>query len=178
MERENEMNRKYFKNVEKLSEYMIEKAYDAKYTVSVLFYEDAIDLLCALIRGGAHADALSISPVEYDGYNKEYYVCLADDMTVSVEQAFWKEQYLTTWADVLLIDGYANYAATDASDVGKIYEIYIGACGNDDCDCGKECKCDHDGHTRSGTCKHTNVNTTSGCSDAGTIMRIIIQKNC
>lgn len=125
------MRRNFFENYEELSEYMVDKAQDGFYTVAVLFYKDALNLLRELMCYDAvEVEALDIHSKEYDGYNKEYYVSLADDMVVSVEPAYVNGRYLDTEADLTLIDGDANSAIIKNLPDNKCHEIYIGISEN------------------------------------------------
>lgn len=120
------MRRYYFKNYEELSDYMIDKAQDGFYTVAVLFYDDALELLRELMfHNDIEFEALDIKPEQYDGYNKEYYISLTDDMVVSVEPAYVGNRYLVAEADLTLIDGNANSAIIKNLPSTKCCEIYI-----------------------------------------------------
>lgn len=127
------MRRYYFKNYEELSDYMIDKAQNGFYAVAVLFYEDALRLLRELMfNNDIDVGALDIKPEQYEGYNKEYYVSIADDMVVSVEPAYVGNRYLDTEADITLIDGSASSTIIKNLPVTKCCEIKIGDI--DDCD--------------------------------------------
>lgn len=128
MESENsKMRRNFFEDYEELSDYMIDKAQDGIYTVAVLFYDDALGLLRELMRyDDVDIEALEIKPEEYDGYDKEYYVSIADDMVASVEPAYVGGRYLDADADLTLIDGDANSAIIRNIPENKCHEIYIG----------------------------------------------------
>jgi len=128
MESENsKMRRNFFEDYEELSDYMIDKAQDGLYTVAVLFYDDALGLLRELMRyDDVEVEALDIKPEEYDGYDKEYYVSLADDMVASVEPAYVGGRYLNAEADLTLIDGGANSAIIKNLPENKCHEIYVG----------------------------------------------------
>lgn len=120
------MKRSFFKNYEELSDYMIDKAQDGLYTVAVLFYNDAINLLRELMRcDDVEIEALDIKPEEYNRYSKEYYVSMADDMIVSVEPAYVCGRYLDAEADLILIDGDASSAIIKNLHDDKCCEIYI-----------------------------------------------------
>lgn len=118
------MRRDYFKDYEELSNYMVDKAQDGFYTVTVLFYNDALKLLRELVRyDDIEVEALNIQPEEYDGYDKEYYVSLADDMVVSVEPAYVCGRYLNTEADLTLIIGDASSSIIKDIPENKCHEI-------------------------------------------------------
>lgn len=135
MESENsKMRRTLFDDYEELSDYMIDKAQDGFYTVAVLFYDDALGLLRELMRyDDVKTEVLDIEPKEYDGYDKEYYVSLADDMVVSVEPAYSDGRYLSAEADITLIHGDASSAIIKNIPDDKCLEIYIGISDYMDC---------------------------------------------
>lgn len=142
------MKRIFFDNHEELCEYMIDKAQDGMYSVAVLFYDDAIKLIREMMMyDDIEIESLEIKPYEYDGYDKEYYVSLANDMIASVELAFVDGRYLDAEADLTLIDGNANSAILKHLQENKCHEIYIGEnedSYNDHC---KECDiCNDDCH--------------------------------
>ena len=121
------MRRNFFGNHKELSDYMIDKAQDGLYTVAVLFYDDALCLLRKLMRyDNVEIEALDIKPEEYDGYSKEYYVSLTDDMVASVEPAYVGSRYLNAEADLTLIDGDANSAIIKNLPKNKCHEICVG----------------------------------------------------
>lgn len=105
---------------------MIKKAKDGVYTVAVLFYYDAIELIRDLMKNSEiTVEAVEIVPPEYNNYDKEYYVSLTGDMYVSAEPAYVDGRYLTTDANLTLIDGEAKYEIIkDLPDI-NCREIYI-----------------------------------------------------
>ena len=123
------MKCKYFDSHRDLADYMYEKAYDDEnYVVSVLFYEDAIKLMRELVKkDDVKVVAVDVAPVEYNGYDKEYYVSLTDDMYLAVEPAYSEtnERYLATDADILLIHGDANSRILGTIDFRRCKEIGI-----------------------------------------------------
>lgn len=142
------MRRNFFDNHKELCEYMIDKAQDEMYSVAVLFYDDAIKLIREIMMyDDIEVEALEIKPYEYDCYDKEYYVSLADDMIVSVEPAFAGGRYLDAEADLTLIDGNANSAILKHLQGNKCHEIYIGEDEDtyDDC-CKEHDTCNDDCH--------------------------------
>lgn len=134
------MRKQYFKNCEELSNYMVDKALHGYYTVAVLFYDNAIDLLRELMRyDDINLESIDIQPVEYKGYDKEYYVSIADDMIVSVEPAFVDGRYLNAEADLTLINGDASSTIIKDISENKCREIYIGIFdGEENYDCKSE----------------------------------------
>ena len=121
------MKRDVFGTYEELSDYMIDKAQNGVYTVAVLFHDDAIELLRQFMRyDDTEVSILDIEPVDLDGYDKEYYVSIADDMMISVEPAYSDGKYLSTDADLTLIDGDASSAIIVNLPDSKCREIYIG----------------------------------------------------
>ena len=133
------MNRYYFENCQELAAYMADKAQDGFYTVAALFYKEANELLRELLLyEDIEAEAIILEPSEYSGYEKEYYISLADDMILSVEPAYVDGHYLNACADLLLVDAEANYKIVADEDDRKCREIYIGEnypCNYDCADC-------------------------------------------
>lgn len=139
------MRKQYFKNCEELSNYMVDKAQNGYYTVAVLFYNNAIDLLCELMRyDDINIESIDIQPVEYKGYGKEYYVSIADDMIVSVEPAFVGGRYLNAEADLTLINGDASSTIIKDISDNKCREIYIGIFDDEE---NYDCKLEYDNKT-------------------------------
>lgn len=120
------MRRKIFDSYEELSDYMVDMAQNGLYTVAVLFYEDAIKLLRELmLYTEVDVESLEIMPPEHEGYEKEYYISIADDMIVSVEPAYVGDKYLDAEADLTLIDGEASSTILKHIPDNKCREIYI-----------------------------------------------------
>ena len=121
------MERSIFKNCSELSEFMIDRAQDGYYVVAALYYNETKDLLRELLLyEDVDTELIEIEPVENNGYDKEYYVALTDNMIVTVERAYKYGRYLQTDADLLLIDNEANSKIVADLDQKKCREIYIG----------------------------------------------------
>lgn len=129
------MRRNYFENHENLCNYIIDKARDGFYSVAVLFYEDAIKLIRELMfYEDITVESLEIAPPKHNGYDKEYYISLTDDLYASVEPAYVDGRYLNAEADLTLIDSDACYAIIKDLPEKDWYEIYIGATEEECCD--------------------------------------------
>jgi hypothetical protein len=121
------MERKFFDSCEDLCEYMIDQAQNGTYSVAVLFYDDAMWLIREFAKyDDIDIEALNIEPYDYNFYGKEYYVSLANDMVLSVEPAYVDGRYLSTEADIMLVDGDACSTILKYLPERKCREIYIG----------------------------------------------------
>lgn len=121
------MKRKNFSDCQKLAQYMMEQAQDGNFTVAVLFYKEANELLRELLYyEDVETDLINIQPYEYSDYDKEYYVTLSDDMFICVEPGYLYDQYLELDADIVLIDNEANTKIISDLEDEKCIEIYIG----------------------------------------------------
>lgn len=135
------MRKDFFDNHEELCDYMIDRAQDGFYTVAVLFYKDAIALIRELMMfDDIDVEALDIRPPEYSGYDKEYYVSLADDLILSVEPVFVDNRYLDAEADLTLVDGNASSVILKHIHENKCHEIYIGENYDSFYECTDDCK--------------------------------------
>lgn len=137
------MERSIFRDCSELSEFMIDRAQDGYYVVAALYYKEAKELLRELLLyEDVDTELIEIEPVENNGYDKEYYIALTDDMIVNVERAYKYGRYLQTDADLLLVDSEANSKIIAELDPKKCREIYIGNnpetpfayCNEYDCD--------------------------------------------
>ena len=91
------MERSIFKNCSELSEFMIDRAQDGYYVVAALYYNETKDLLRELLLyEDVDTELIEIEPVENNGYDKEYYVALTDNMIVTVERAYKYGRLLQT----------------------------------------------------------------------------------
>lgn len=117
-----------FKNYDDLCDYMMEQAGNGEYIVAALFYDGANELLKRII--GSYVvdlEFVELYPPMYNGYEREFYVSVDEDFSVTVEPAYRNGRYLDTDADELLVDGDAN--SRIILDVGRddYCEISIGA---------------------------------------------------
>lgn len=123
------MEKRTFEDVYDLAEEMFSDAVTGKNSYAVLFYEEAVGLIRALLDyDEVSVSYIDISEETYNGYNKEYYIILSNDLTLGIEKA-WQDKteyheagFLYFEADKLYIDGSANYAIVKQQ-------------GNTDCDC-------------------------------------------
>ena len=130
-------------DVSLLAEEMIGIVEDGKIACGVFFYEEAVELMEALICYiGVVARDIQISPPSFNRYNKEYYVMLNNEFGVYVEPA-WADKneyhsagYLASGADVVFIDGEAKSNIISCFDGDpEIIEVEL----NDQC----PCQCGH-----------------------------------
>lgn len=100
-----------FNDIKSLADYMIVQSKEYKlYIVATVFYDDAIELIKHILKDDdIKISILDISPPDFNGYNREYYVSISEDHDFAVEPAYLEGRYLNTMADVMLIDGDARY---------------------------------------------------------------------
>jgi len=117
MEREKKMSDiKQYHNVRELARDMYLSAAGGKYVSSVLFYEEAINLLrCLICDYNLIPNSLDINPSEY-GYEKEYIVSIIDGgfgdfSEIIVEKAIVKGQYVSIDSDIIYAYGDASSKA-------------------------------------------------------------------
>lgn len=120
------MDKYTFENHGDLSGYMADMAQDGYSTIAVLFYDDAIKLMRELMYyEDISVDAIDIQPYPHKGYDREYYVTLADDLVLSVEPAYYDDRYLMTDADIILVSGKAHSSILKVLDNKKCRELEI-----------------------------------------------------
>ena len=126
-----------------LAYYMIDKATDGKMVTAALFYEDAKELLKEL----AYYEETTIGNIElhepiWNGYDKEFYVTLDDELCIWVEEAYHEVEetnfkgYFRLGCDdsIALIDGKASSLLVKAAEENEyIAEIEIGSSNCDEC---------------------------------------------
>ena len=137
------MERYYFENCNDLAEYMIDKADNNEYVVAALYYEEAMQLIRKiLLYDDMDVQFMNIEPPEFNGYNREYYVSLSEDMVASVDPAYIGGKYLRTDADLTLVDGEAHSSLIQALSNNPWREICIGEEDEEyECDCCEDCVC-------------------------------------
>ena len=117
-----EMDKKHFKTYSDLSKYMIATAEEDVYIVATFFYEDAIELMREILKDDdVVTEAINIEPDCYSGYD----VSLAG-LTLSVEPAYYDGRYLTTDADIMLLEGGVSSEILPYVDFDSCVEISIG----------------------------------------------------
>lgn len=123
----------FFNDYKDIGEYMYNKAILGHNTTATLFFDDAIGLMRYLLQyDSIDIGGIDIASMECNGYSKEYYVTLSEDLTLDVEKAWHVDKYLMTEPDIMLIDG--NASSTIIKDISKdnCKEIYIGSSRNED----------------------------------------------
>lgn len=132
-------------DVSLVAEEMISVAEDGGIACGVFFYEEAVELMTALMCFiGVEAEDIRITQPSFNRYNKEYYVTIDQDFRVCVEPA-WSDKneyheagYLTAGADVVYIDGEAKSNIISCFDGDpEIIEVEL----SDQC----PCQCEHCG---------------------------------
>lgn len=135
----------YFNDYAEIGEYMYEKANIGFNITATLFLEDTIGLMRDLMSyENIEIGGIDVAQMEYNGYSKEYYVTLSEDLVLDIEPA-WNTRrncYLYAEPDIMLIDGEANSAIIKDVPKDKCTEIYIGAQtkdNSDECTFGETC---------------------------------------
>lgn len=116
-----------FNDIKSLADYMIVQSTKHKlYIVATVFYDDAIELIKHILKDDdIKISILDISPFNFNGYNREYYVSISEDYKFAVEPAFSEGRYLDTMADVMLIDGDARYNIVKKNKDSECVELII-----------------------------------------------------
>lgn len=127
------MKKIVFNSCEAMAVNMIENACDGKITYTILFYDEAIEVMRHIISLSPDISfgGINITPVEYNGYDKEYFVVLSDDLTLDIEPA-WHEKnqyhnagYLGFDSDLIYIDSNANHDVLKDIELYKCYDAFI-----------------------------------------------------
>ena len=99
----------FFNDYTEIGEYMYEKANDGCNITATLFLEDTIGLMRDLMSyEDIEIGGIDVAQMEYNGYSKEYYVTLSEDLVLDVEPAWNVKGYLSAEPDIMLIDGNAS----------------------------------------------------------------------
>lgn len=146
-----------FTDVSEVAEFAYKKAYDLEDIgcVQVVgFYEEISDVLKEILQ----YDEVSVGNIElnsddWNGYLKEYYLTIDEDMVVCVEPGYYaeKEIYLQYEAETLIICDDCN-SVIIKNNMHEGAESYCYRY-DDDCDCGccDCCECDNDSQTGEST---------------------------
>ena len=134
-----------FEEYTTIADYMYDEADNGQNVTATLFFDDAVNLMKELIAYECVVvGAIDIAKSEYNGYTKEYYVTLSEDMVMDISPAWNGRIYLNAEPDIMLIDGNASSAIIRNVPLENCKEIYI----NDtscECDCiCSDCECQKD----------------------------------
>jgi len=144
------MKRVYFGTMKELAEFMFTEAVGGHSAITALFYDEAKELMRELLKyDEVDAYGIEIHPEEWEGYNKEYYITLSDDLTLFVEQAYQKDKdrYLSFEHDCLILGSGVNskIALKNEAEHAPVYEAVFE--GDEDFDCSDcelcACDCEH-----------------------------------
>jgi hypothetical protein len=110
------------------------------------YYDDAIEVIkCLMIFDDVMPHSLEIRDVEWEGYDKEYYVSLDENLELWVEPAIGKKgEYLMTVVDTMFMTGDCSSKILHKVDAYEVFEVvFFGEEDfEDDCsDCCRECIC-------------------------------------
>lgn len=120
------MDRMIFNTYDKLAEYMFNKAGDGFDITSTLFAEDATELLRFLTKyDEVYIGEINVAQPEYGDYNKEYYVSLSGDMVLTIQPAWYGDEYIYAEPDIMLIHGEASSSIVKMLSLENCIEIYI-----------------------------------------------------
>lgn len=145
------MDTLYFLDYMELACYMVDNADDGKAVTAVLFYDDAKELLKELAcYEETEIGSIDLHEPEWNGYDKEFYITLDDNLTIWVEEAYheieetgFKGYFRFGFENsIALIDGNASSLIVKAAEENDyIAEIEIGENCDKDCN---ECVFDND----------------------------------
>lgn len=146
-----------FTNASEVAEFAYKKAYDLEDIgcVQVVgFYEEISDVLKEILQyDEVSVGNIELNSADWNGYLKEYYLTIDEDMVVCVEPGYYaeKEIYLQYEAETLIICDDCNSVIVK----NNMYEgavsycyRYDGDCDYGCCDC---CECDNDSQTGEST---------------------------
>lgn len=124
---------------------------DKEEVMFVGHYDEAIEMIKNLmIQDDVMPHAIEIHDVEWDGYDKEYYVSLDSNLELWVEPAIGvKGNYLTSFVNVMFVTGDCNSKILQVIESDEVVEIAF--FDDEDCeeewfDCCGECICNCECH--------------------------------
>ena len=123
-------------SIEELAEIMHDDAHDGNCVTAILFYDEAIKLMRELMSYDCIIpESFEISPVDFNGYDKEYFVQLGNDMMLAVEKA-WRENIpLYCLGDISYIDRNVSDAVKDKNEAFCVYVDFDSDINDDNCEC-------------------------------------------
>ena len=124
----NSLDKFIYKNIKDLADRIISQSRNKKMVYAVLFYDEASALVKELLKQeDVCISYIDICDPTINGYDKEYYVILTEELELCAEEAYFetndRKGYLGFDADVLYIDGRANSRITIDNDIGLCFEI-------------------------------------------------------
>ena len=141
------MNTIRFNDYDAFAMRMVNDVMNGKWTAAVLFFDDAAELVKAIIRTEKDIDIydIDLNSEMVMGYNREYLVSINEDFVLAVnplwheDNEYHKAGYLGFDADVCYVDGDAHNAAIWCVDRDACYEVFIDGKIESDFDC-EECE--------------------------------------
>lgn len=175
------MKRVYFGTMEELAEFMFIEAIGGHSALAVLFYDEAKELMRELLRcDEIDAYGIEIHPAEWDGYDKEYYITLSDDLDLFVEKAYQadRDRYLGFEDDCLILGSGVNskIITKNMAEHAAVYEAVFA--DDEELDCGDcdlcACDCEHCKEDDDDAVIHYEINLNgSHCSGTTTLGKFL-----
>ena len=106
------------------------------------FYEDALEVIKEVMQfEGVYPRSFEIHPVEWDWYDKEYYVYLDKNLDLWVREAWKRDVYLDEESDIVFIANDCNSAILKNIETNEFVEVsYADGLAEDcECDCCEDC---------------------------------------
>ncbi len=132
-------------SIKELAQNMMSKTEDFDLVYAVLFPDEAMALTKELLTiKGTTIGTITLEEVEYDNYEKEYYVCLTDDYKVSVERAYHEANeyhgamYYTIGGAYVFIDEDASSTIVSTAENCVFAELKVkdkAPADDEDCEC-------------------------------------------
>ena len=137
------MNTIRFNDYDAFAMRMVNDVMSGKWTTAVLFFDDAAELVKAIIRAEKDViiNGIDLNPEIMTGYNREYLVSFDEEFVLSVEplwhedNEYHKAGYLSFDADVCYVDGNAHNSAIEYADREACYEVFVDGKIESDYDC-------------------------------------------
>jgi len=136
------MDRIVIEDVYDVAEIMIDEIREGHETTFIGLYDDVSEIIKDLVICSdyeVNIERIDLEPVEFDGYDKEYYVSLTKNMKLWCEKAYHSEHecYLFDETDVVFIADDCNSKILDRVDCNRIYEV---GCEFDEPECDGDCE--------------------------------------
>ena len=136
------MGKLYFDDMFDLAYFMVENADNDKEVCAVFHYDEAKALLRELLLLADNYDimALDLEPIDWGGYDKEFYITIDKYCGICVERVYKWDKYLGTGADIMLVspDASSKVITCPTTEVDTMFEVSF---DEPDCsDCAAKCE--------------------------------------